>query len=79
MLNHELRSDDGILVLNPNGPLEADDFTLLASSVDAYLEQHRRLRGVLSRPCKTLKRCMNKGKWSQFSPLNLAGIEIIRP
>ncbi len=49
MLNHELRSDDGILVLNPNGPLEADDFTLLASSVDAYLEQHGRLRGVLIR------------------------------
>lgn len=47
MLNHELRHDDGILVLNPKGPLEAADFTALASQVDAYLEQHGTLRGVL--------------------------------
>jgi len=47
MLNHELRHDDGILVLNPEGPLEAADFTTLASQVDAYLEQHGTLRGVL--------------------------------
>ena len=49
MLNHELRHDDGILVLNPEGPLEAADFTALASHVDAYLEQHGSLRGVLIR------------------------------
>ena len=49
MLNHELRHDDGILVLNPEGPLEAVDFTTLASQVDTYLEQHRTLRGVLIR------------------------------
>jgi tRNA U38,U39,U40 pseudouridine synthase TruA len=49
MLNHELRHDDGILVLNPEGPLEAADFTTLASQVDTYLEQHVKLRGVLIR------------------------------
>jgi hypothetical protein len=49
MLNHELRHDDEILVLNPEGPLEAADFTTLASHVDAYLEQHGTLRGVLIR------------------------------
>jgi hypothetical protein len=49
MLNHELRHDDGILVLNPEGPLEAADFTTLTSQVDAYLEQHGTLRGVLIR------------------------------
>jgi SpoIIAA-like len=49
MLNHELRHDDGILVLNPEGPLEADDFTTLSGQVDTYLEQHARLRGVLIR------------------------------
>ena len=49
MLNHELRRDDGILVLNPEGPLEAADFTLLTSQVDAYLEGHGTLRGVLIR------------------------------
>lgn len=49
MLNHELRHDDGILVLNPEGPLEAADFTTLASQVDTYLESHAKLRGVLIR------------------------------
>lgn len=49
MLNHELRHDDGILVLNPDGPLEAADFTALTSQVDAYLEQHGTLRGVFIR------------------------------
>ena len=49
MLNHELRRDEGILVLNPEGPLEEADFTALASHVDAYLEQHGTLRGVLIR------------------------------
>ena len=49
MLNHELRRDDGILVLKPGGPLEAADFTILASHVDAYLEQNGKLRGVLVR------------------------------
>ena len=47
MLNHDLRHDDGILVLNPEGPLEAADFTALAGLVDAYLERHGTLRGVL--------------------------------
>lgn len=49
MLNHELRPDEGILVLIPEGPLEAADFKTLASEVDAYLEQHETLRGVLIR------------------------------
>ena len=47
MLNHDLRIDDGILVLNPQGPLEAADFTALAGVVDAYLRRHGTLRGVL--------------------------------
>lgn len=47
MLNHELRYDDGVLVLNPDGPLEAADFTTVADLVDAYLERHGTLRGVL--------------------------------
>src|SRR4249920_3232302 len=49
MLNHELRHNDEILVLNPDGPLEAADFTTLASHVDAYLTQHGKLRGVFIR------------------------------
>jgi hypothetical protein len=49
MLNHQLHHDDGILVLSPEGPLEASDFTLLARQVDHYLEHHSKLRGVLIR------------------------------
>lgn len=49
MLNYELRYDDEMLVLNPEGPLAAADFTALAGQVDAYLEGHRALRGVLIR------------------------------
>jgi hypothetical protein len=49
MLKYELRQDDGILVLHPEGPLEAADFTTLASDVNAYLKRHGTLRGVLIR------------------------------
>jgi hypothetical protein len=49
MLNYELRQDEGILVLHPEEPLEAADFTTLASEVDAYLERHGMLRAVLIR------------------------------
>lgn len=49
MLNHDLRRDEGILVLKPEGPLEATDFATVAGQVDAYLEQHGTLRGVLIR------------------------------
>jgi hypothetical protein len=47
MLKHELRQDDGILVLHPEAPLEAADFAALASEADTYLERHGTLRGVL--------------------------------
>jgi hypothetical protein len=47
MLNYELLHDEGILVLHPEGPLEAADFTTLASQVDTYLEGHGKLHGVL--------------------------------
>jgi hypothetical protein len=49
MLKHELRQEDEILVLHPEGPLEAADFTMLAREVDAYLERDGTLRGVLIR------------------------------
>ena len=48
MLDHELRYDEEILVLSPDGPLAASDFTELADCVDAYLRRGR-LRGVLIR------------------------------
>ncbi len=47
MINHELRHDEGILVLHPEGPLEEADFLSIASQVDTYLAGHGKLRGVL--------------------------------
>ena len=47
MLNHELRLDEGLLVLRPDGPLEASDFAIVQSLVDAYLAKNGTLRGVL--------------------------------
>ena len=47
MLNHELRFDDGILVLRPDGPLEASDFLIVQNLVDAHLAKDGTLRGVL--------------------------------
>jgi hypothetical protein len=47
MLNHELLRDQGILILRPQGPLEAGDFTSLASVVDPYLQEHGTLRGIM--------------------------------
>ena len=39
MLNYDLRFDDGILLLKPDGPLEAADFAALAYHVDNYLDR----------------------------------------
>jgi hypothetical protein len=47
MLTHELLRDDGILILRPQGPLEAGDFTSLAAVVDPYLQEHGTLRGIM--------------------------------
>ena len=47
MLNYDLRFDEQILVLNPEGPLEAADFVTLTGVVDAYLKRQVKLRSVL--------------------------------
>jgi hypothetical protein len=47
MLNHELLRDQGILILYPQGPLQAEDFTSLASVVDPYIREHGTLRGIM--------------------------------
>ena len=70
MLNHELRQDDEILVLHPEGPLEAADFTTLASHVDAYLDRHGTLRGVLIR-------AKSFPGWKDFGAL-LAHLKFVR-
>ena len=47
MLEHELRANDGILILRPHGSLQATDFTSLTGVVDGYLQRGGRLRSVL--------------------------------
>src|SRR5258705_12876131 len=69
MLDHELRYDEEILVLSPNGPLAASDFTELADRVDAYLRRGR-LRGVLIR-------AKSFPGWKNFGAL-LAHLKFVR-
>jgi tRNA U38,U39,U40 pseudouridine synthase TruA len=47
MINYELQNDKGILVLHPEGLLEAADFISITSQVDTYLAGHGKLHGVL--------------------------------
>jgi hypothetical protein len=47
MITHEILIEDGIVVVEPTGPLNEEDFEHLANSVDAYLEFHQSLRGLL--------------------------------
>jgi hypothetical protein len=47
MLAYHLNPETGIVELRPRGPLEAHDFASLGLTVDSYLEDHGRLRGVL--------------------------------
>ena len=47
MLDHELRREDGLLIIRPRGPLRAEDFTALATVVDPYIEEHGALRGIM--------------------------------
>ena len=47
MLGMELLRDRGIVVLEPDGPLAAEDFEHLAALVDPYLAEAGALRGVL--------------------------------
>ena len=47
MIRHELLRDRGILVLEPQGRLQASDFSALAEVVDPYIEQHGGLNGLM--------------------------------
>ena len=46
MVDHSL-TDDGILVVSPEGPLSKGDFTSLAATVDPFIEQRGALNGIL--------------------------------
>jgi hypothetical protein len=47
MLKHEILQADGILLVEPQSALSAEDFHAVSAEVNAYLENHADLRGVL--------------------------------
>lgn len=47
MLDYSIMTPEGILVLKPDAPLSANDFSDLSGTVDSYLSEHAKLRGVL--------------------------------
>jgi len=47
VIRRELLKDAGILVVSPEAPLTADDFTTLAQEVDPYIEHKGALAGLL--------------------------------
>ncbi len=47
MIKHKILSDEGIVVVEPSGPLSEEDFTALTTAVDAYLVSHASLKGLV--------------------------------
>jgi hypothetical protein len=47
MLEHELLSEKGVLIVRPKGPLAAGDFAALAADADAYIEANGALSGLM--------------------------------
>lgn len=47
MMDHEMLSDTGILIVRPKGPLSTDDFNVIAQDADAYIEAHGHLNGLI--------------------------------
>jgi hypothetical protein len=47
MLHYRLEPRSGVVLLTINGRLEASDFASLAFTLDPYIEEHGKLRGLL--------------------------------
>jgi hypothetical protein len=47
MLHYELLKEDGILVLKPDGALQASDFERVVNVLDPYIEEKGKLRGLM--------------------------------
>ena len=47
MLNHKLLLPEGVLVLEPDAPLQAADFEGLAHQIDPYIAEHGKLQGLM--------------------------------
>ena len=49
MLKHQLLLPEGILILEPDAPLEAADFEDLVREIDPYIAEHGKLSGLMIR------------------------------
>ena len=47
MIQVELRSNKGVLVVKPPGPLSKEDFETIAREADAYIASHGSLNGLM--------------------------------
>jgi len=47
MLEHELRTDEGVLIVRPKGPLTKEDFADLSADADRFIEKHGKLSGLV--------------------------------
>ena len=47
MIKFELLTKDGVLIVTPEGPLAASDFSELAAVADPYIEKHGKLNGLM--------------------------------
>jgi hypothetical protein len=47
MFNYELNRAEGILTVEPIGPLESTDFENLVQEVDPYIEEQGKLNGLI--------------------------------
>jgi hypothetical protein len=47
MIQLELQSDKGILIVKPLGPLTYEDFAAIAHTADGYIESHGALNGLM--------------------------------
>jgi len=47
MLNHELLRREGILIVRPEGRLEATDFQRVSQEIDPYIEANGKLHGLM--------------------------------
>ena len=47
MLRHKLLLPEGILVLEPDAPLQTADFEGLAHEIDPYIAEHGKLQGLM--------------------------------
>ena len=47
MVSHQLLQDQGVLIVRPQGALEAEDFAGIAAAVDPFIDKQGGLRGLL--------------------------------